>query len=139
MANRSFLLIDAARATTVDATIAGERVRLAPDVLKSALGWELKPEGLCRDAVCVPVRGHTAVSRGNRGIDLATFAALVSRPLALDVAERAACLGASAVERGQRLTSLEAPDFTLPDLDGRMHSLSEYRGRKVLLVAYASW
>ena len=30
------------------------------------------------------------------------------------------------------LTSLDAPDFSLPDLDGKMHSLSDYRGKKVL-------
>jgi hypothetical protein len=138
MANGPFRLIDEARASTVDAAIDGGRVRLAPDVLRRALGWELKPEGLCRDAVCVPVRGQGEVVN-DRGVDLAAFAALLSRPLALDVTERVACLGASAAERGLRLASLEAPDFTLPDLDGRMHSLSDYRGRKVLLVAYASW
>ena len=29
-----------------------------------------------------------------------------------------------------------APDFTLPDQDGTMHSLSDYRGRKVVLYFY---
>src|SRR5439155_1238873 len=29
--------------------------------------------------------------------------------------------------------------FTLADLDGRLHTLSNHRGKKVLLVAYASW
>jgi peroxiredoxin len=37
------------------------------------------------------------------------------------------------------LTSLEAPDFALPDLDGKMHSLSDYRGKKVFVVSWASW
>jgi hypothetical protein len=32
-----------------------------------------------------------------------------------------------------------APDFTLPDLDGRLHSLSRYRGKKVFLFCWASW
>jgi len=41
--------------------------------------------------------------------------------------------------RARALASLEAPDFTLPDLDGRLHTLSNHRGKKVLLVAYASW
>jgi len=59
--------------------------------------------------------------------------------VALDLDERAAYLGISAAERAKSLASLEAPDFTLPDLDGRMHSLSQQRGTKVLLVAYASW
>ena len=61
------------------------------------------------------------------------------RPVALDDAERVAYLGVSAGERGRRLASLEAPDFTLPDLDGRLHSLSDHRGVKVFLVAYGSW
>jgi hypothetical protein len=61
------------------------------------------------------------------------------RPGALDEAERAAYLGVSAEERGRRLASLEAPEFTLPDLDGRSHSLRDHRGVKIFLVAYGSW
>lgn len=30
----------------------------------------------------------------------------------------------------------KAPDFTLPDQDGNMHFLSEYRGKKVILYFY---
>ncbi len=30
-----------------------------------------------------------------------------------------------------------APDFTLPDMNGGMHSLSEFRGKKVVLYFYA--
>ena len=30
----------------------------------------------------------------------------------------------------------KAPDFTLPDQNGNMHSLSEYRGKKVILYLY---
>ncbi|MBI3853814.1 MAG: redoxin domain-containing protein [Verrucomicrobia bacterium] len=32
-----------------------------------------------------------------------------------------------------------APDFTLPDLKGKAHSLSDFRGKKVLLITWASW
>ncbi len=37
------------------------------------------------------------------------------------------------------MASLNAPDFTLPDLGGKMHSLTEYRGQKIIMVAWASW
>ena len=30
----------------------------------------------------------------------------------------------------------KAPDFTLPDQNGNMHSLSEYRGKKIILYFY---
>jgi hypothetical protein len=88
--------------------------------------------------VCIPVRDRDALVDDD-GIDLAGFADLLARPLALDVEERAAALGTSSAERRRDLASLEAPDFTLPDLEGRLHSLSDHRGKKVLLIAYASW
>lgn len=73
------------------------------------------------------------------GLELVTRAEAEGRPVALDRDERAAYLGITAKERARVLFSLEAPDFTLPDLAGRTHSLAAHRGKKVLLVAYASW
>jgi hypothetical protein len=37
------------------------------------------------------------------------------------------------------LRSLEAPDFSLPDLDGRVHRLSDYRGKKIFLFSWGSY
>ena len=34
---------------------------------------------------------------------------------------------------------MPAPDFTLPALDGGEVSLSDYRGKKVLILVWASW
>jgi len=138
MIRNSFTLIDEGRVHVTPATMAGERVWLTPGALQAAFGWEVKPRGLCKDDRCIPVHGHGDVVT-DAGVDLAGFAALLSRPLALDLEERVACLGASATDRAAKLASLDAPDFTLPDVDGTMHSLSDYRGQKILLVAYASW
>ena len=33
----------------------------------------------------------------------------------------------------------KVPDFTLPSLDGHSVSLSDYRGRRVVLFMWASW
>ncbi len=132
-----FTLIDEGRVTRVDAQVVDGRVLVADADVARATGWERKPQGMCRDDMCVPLRddgGHTADR-----VDLAAFAALLRRPLAVDVEERAACLGTAAEDRGAQLGSLRAPDFALPDLDGRVHSLRQHRGRKVLLVVYASW
>jgi len=134
----TFTLIDEIRSHTVDAVVRGDAVRVPPGAVARALGWELKPQGLCRDETCIPVRERDALVDGD-GIDLATLARLLERPLAVDVGERVAVLGAAAGTRAARLTSLEAPDFTLPDLDGHEHSLADQRGRKVLLIAWASW
>ena len=63
----------------------------------------------------------------------------LGRPLALDAEEGLAVLGTAAPDRAAALAGVEAPEFALPDLEGRLHSLSEQRGRKVLIVTWASW
>src|SRR5262245_20462172 len=133
-----FLLLDDGQPVTAAAVVADDRVRLTPGALEATLGWVLKPQGLCREDTCIPVRPEHGLTHPD-GVDLAALAALIDRPLALDVGERVAALGTSAAERGTRLRSLEAPDFSLPDLEGRTHSLGEYRNRKILLLAWASW
>jgi hypothetical protein len=136
MPERAFTIIDETRPVEVTAVVDGDRVRLAAEAVERALGWELTAEGLCRDAMCVPL---PAGAGDAGGIDLTVLARALDRPLALDAEEGAAALAAAAAARASALASLEAPDFTLPDLDGRLHSLAEHRGKKVLLVAYASW
>lgn len=134
----AFTLIDAGRVIETRARIAGDGVRFSPDALEAALGWALEDGVLCRDAACVPVPDGVQLDRGD-GIDLAALATVLDRPLALDVDERAAFLGEPVAERRRALGALAAPDFALPDLAGRLHRLSEHRGRKVLLLAWASW
>jgi hypothetical protein len=138
MSTQDFILIDDQRVHTVRARTAGDAVSLDADEVQRALGWQLEPEGLCRGDVCIPVRDRAALA-GPDGIDLDELASILGRPLALDVAERAAALGTGAADRAAALHQLVAPDFELPDLAGRLHRLSDHRGKKVLLIAYASW
>ena len=138
MGARPVTLIDADCVATVDAVVDGGAVRLAPDALERALGWALKPQGRCRDETCVPIRDRSGLVQAD-GIDLAGVARLLDRPLAFDAEEGVAVLGASATDRAARLSSMDAPDFALPDLRGRVHSLRDQRGKKTLLIAWASW
>ena len=124
----TWTVIDEQRETTVEA---GAALAIDPAVL----GWETKPQGLCRGDVCIPWPAGTA--RG--AVDATVLARLLGRPLAIDDDERVAAFAAPAAERATALRSGIAPDFELPDLDGRMHRLSDYRGRKVVLYAYGSW
>jgi hypothetical protein len=133
-----FWLLDDGRPLEVEATVEGGRVLLDADTVERALGWTVTPDGLCGEGVCLPIPSASLLERDGR-VDLAELAALVDRPLALDHEARAAYLGAAAERRGAALTSLEAPDFRLADLDGQAHTLSAQRGRKVLLVVWASW
>jgi hypothetical protein len=138
MAAQELTLIDGTRETAVEARLAEGKVRIGEAALERALGWRLEPQGLCQGDVCIPVRDRAGlVAEG--GVDLEVFAKALGRPLALDREEGVAVLGVGSDERRTALASLEAPDFELPDLAGRLHRLSDQRGKKVLLVAYASW
>jgi AhpC/TSA family len=111
--------------------------------LTRATHFELKPQGVCRDQLCFPVPKARAREfvRKNSGItsfNLLAFAQLVNQPVAHDDALSTWYFGLRADQR-QGLASLQAPNFTLPDMAGKMHSLSDFRGKKVLLVTWASW
>lgn len=111
---------------------------ITPEAVASALGWVRKPEGWCRGDVCIPAFAAARAERDGL-VDLQAFAELIGRPYAAEPKASVVALGASATQRGQALADGQAPDFTLADLDGTPHSLSDLRGRKVALVFWASW
>lgn len=120
------------------ATPHGGHLWLSADELAAATGWELKPEGLCQADRCVRIpHGRGVVHEGH--VNVAALAALLDQPVIRDDAHGVWCVAEAAPARRAALQSLQAPDFTLPDLGGRLHSLSDYRGRKVFLVSWASW
>jgi hypothetical protein len=123
---------------TEDAVFEGDRVLIDPERLPDALGWELKPEGLCRGDTCVPVRDTTALLVG-RQLDLGATAAALGRLTVVDTDAGFVAIAQPPEQRRRALDDLRAPSFTLPDLDGVGHALEEWRGRKKLLVAFASW
>ena len=124
--------------STVDAEVAGGRVLVEPDRLPRAIGWTLKPEGLCRDDVCVPVRDRTSLFRDDR-LDIAAVGAALGRPVECDVDAGIVAVGLGGEQRRDALQLLVAPDVELADLDGTRHRLSEWRGQKRLLHAFSSW
>ncbi len=120
--------------TTIDARIDGDRVWIAPDDLESAIGWTRKPEGLCRGAVCVPVRDRVDGDDGS--IDLRAVASALGKQSVLDPAGPIVALADDPMGRGE-VRNLH--ELSLPDLDGRMVDLSGVAGKKVVLIAWASW
>lgn len=111
--------------------------------LKRATRFEVKPQGVCRDELCFPLpkaRQQEFVHKTPpvTWFNMTAFADLVHQPVAHDAAMSTWYFGLRSDQR-QQLSSLQAPDFTLPDLQGKPHRLSDFRGKKVLLVTWASW
>ena len=104
--------------------------RVSAAEIARATGWELTPEGLCRDDRCVPF-----VTATPDEVALADVAHALGMPLVTDRG-----LWALGPEGGGRaLDTAVLPEIELPDLGGRPFRLSSLRGQKVLLVAWASW
>jgi len=111
--------------------------------LKRATRFEVKPQGVCRDELCFPLpkaRQQEFVHKtpSVTWFNMTAFAGLVHQPVAHDAALATWYFGLRSDQR-QQLSSLQAPDFTLPDLQGKPHRLSDFRGKKILLVTWASW
>ena len=118
---------------------------LATDDLVRATRFELKPQGVCRDQKCFPLSQDSRQELVRNGSDktwfnLTAFAQLMHQPVAHEnIGDFSAWYFGLRSDQCQELASLQAPDFTLPDIDGKLHSLSDFRGKKVFLVTWASW
>lgn len=119
----------------------GHDLRIAADQLTACTGWELRPEGLCRSGVCVPVPADRAelLDPGGATVNVAVLAELCGQPLVRDDEQHVCVVGTSSVAGIEGAVRGPAPDFALPDLEGIEHRLSDYRGRRVLLFTWASW
>lgn len=121
----------------------GDALWLDAAAIDAATGWAWKPEGLCHGDTCMPLprppqAGGEPVVREGR-LNLAAVWRHSGQPVVHDAASRTWVLGSGPARRGAALASGLAPDFALPDLHGREHRLSDYRGRKVFLATWASW
>ena len=126
------------KARDVEVGVDDGKVLVRPELLDAALGWTLEPQGLCRGDVCVPVADPAALTAGGL-LDVRAVAAALGSAYAVDPDEGLVALGIPAADRSRAINQLEAPEFTLDDLDGNPRSLSEWRGNKRLLFAFATW
>ncbi len=124
------------RETKLDSAAVGS-IWLDAGALDAATGYHVEPQGLCRGELCVPIPpgGKARVVDGSR-VNVEALAALLHRPVVRDDAHGVISVGP---ETGSRLAGGVAPDFSLPDFDGVQHSLSQYRGKRVLIMTWASW
>jgi len=110
-----------------------EHDTVSPAGFEAGTGWALKPEGACRGELCVPLRE----APGER-VDVAAVAEALGMPLVEAPEHGVRALGPATLG-GRALATVECPDLELPDLEGNAFRLSQLRGQKLLVYAWAPY
>jgi hypothetical protein len=92
----------------------------------AALGWALKPEGLCRGETCVPLLGRSVLDA-------------LGLLVVVDEDGGVAAVAPSAETRRRETATGRAPRLDLQDVDGQPVSFDDLSGHKRVLVTWASW
>jgi hypothetical protein len=101
--------------------------------LPSITGFELTTEGACRAELCIPM--PNGIVRG-QAVNLIGFAHALGQTVVGDDEAEVWSFGEIPATGP---VSRTAPDVAASDRRGRPVSLSRFRGKKVLVVTWASW
>lgn len=112
----------------------GGELWVRPKDLPNINEFALKPQGACRADICIPI--PKSLTKGG-WFDLTGFARKTGEAFIADSGVWS--FGEIPVLRGAYLNSRIAPEFSVPDRKGRLVRLSDFRGKKVLVVTWASW
>ena len=133
------------RVVEVDQTLADATdLWVKPRDLTRINDFVLKPEGACLEELCIPVLqdrdSDMFVTRSNQGwFNVTGLADKLQQAHMADYNDGIWSFGTMPLERQSFFSAGEAPEFELPDRDGNIVRLSDFRGKKVLLLTWASW
>ena len=96
--------------------------------------FEVKPQGACRADVCIPL---SKTLKNGDWFNLTGFAGKLGEKVVAD--QNVYSFGEIPVLRGGFYNNRIAPDFAVPDRKGKVVHLSDFRGKKTLVITWASW
>ena len=143
-ASETTVIYDGAISSLSDAVSEPENLWVTLPDLTRTTRFVLKPQGACLDEFCVPIpKSHSAAFLRNdhnqKLFNLAELARTLKQPAIHDESNAIWLFGSRPQSLMQAANTLEAPDFTLPDWKGTPRSLHDFRGKRVLLITWASW
>lgn len=129
----------------IDAVLdSGTDLWVTPKDLTRISGFVLKPEGACLEDLCIPIvqseDSRLFVRRNGQGfVNVTELARKVQQPFVSDANASVWSFGALPTVRRPFLESAIAPNFTLTDRNGEIVRLSDFLGKKVMIITWASW
>ncbi len=124
------------------ALVDGNHLWVSAADVKRINGFEPKPEGFCSADICIPIPDNdewVQLSDGDVYYCVTRFAEKVDQPVVADATRSVWAFGAVPQAEALLFTQAIAPDFELRDREGHLVRLSDFRGKKVLLLTWASW
>ncbi len=107
-------------------------------------GFEIKPQGACFQDLCIPLKQDSdselfVKRQGQAWFNASKFADKIQQAFVVDQQSQVWSFGMVPTARKSFLESAIAPDFELDDRNGDLIRLSDFRGKKVLILTWASW
>ena len=112
-----------------------QSLTISASEFETGTGWRLTADGACKADICIPLDERFADSDQ---VDVEDIAKAMGLPLIQDEEHDLWALGPESI--GSRaLTSALAPELELPDLSGELFRLSDLRGQRVVVYAWAPY
>lgn len=115
---------------------------ITPEDLTRINGFEIKPEGACFEALCIPLKKDSDLLKtegSQQWFNLTGFAALLEQPFVPDIANRVWSFGEIPAKREGMISDGMAPEFEVIDREGKVVRMSDYKGKKALIMTWSSW
>lgn len=115
---------------------------VTPQDLTRINGFELKPEGACYEALCIPLTANSALLKevdGQTWFDLVGFAEWLEQPFVADADHSVWSFGEVPAKREGMMADAMAPEFEVIDRQGNVVRMSDFKGKKALIMTWSSW
>jgi len=115
---------------------------VTPADLTRINGFELKPEGACFEALCIPIKEGSGLLKNEAGqqwFNLSTFATLLEQAYIADIENGIYSFGEIPDKRQGMMNDGMAPEFEVIDRQGEVVRMSDYKGKKALIITWSSW
>ncbi len=115
---------------------------VSPEDLTRINGFVLKPEGACLDELCIPLRQDSDLLKtvdNKQWVNVTAFADLMEQAYVVDDDAQVWSFGEMPATRQSMFANAQAPEFEIQDRQGNVVRMSDFKGKKALIITWSSW